>query len=65
MNAINAKCCECRAGEHEDYDEIVGLCVVKDPENGKVVQRGYLCAGHVEIRTQDGYDVYMDHRKIG
>lgn len=59
------RCCECRAGEHPNYDDVVGLCVVKDPENGKAVQRGYLCAGHVEIRTMDGYDVYLNHRKIG
>jgi hypothetical protein len=59
------RCCECRASEHENYDDVVGLCVVKDPETGKIIQRGYLCAGHVEIRTMDGYDVYLNHLKIG
>jgi hypothetical protein len=59
-----ARCSECRAGEHDDYDVIVGLCVVKDPDTGKVVLRAYLCASHVEMRVGDGYEVYKDGRRI-
>jgi len=61
---IGKRCCECRASEHEDFDPIVGLCVVRDPETGKVAQRGYICEAHVEIRTADGYDVYLNGRKL-
>jgi hypothetical protein len=58
------RCCECRASEHEDFDPLVGLCIVKDPDTNKIVQRGYLCEGHVEIRTTDGYDVYFNGKKV-
>jgi hypothetical protein len=61
---VGKRCCECRSSEHPDYDDLLGLCIVKDPDTNKIVQRGYLCLGHVEIRTMDGYDVYFNGKKI-
>lgn len=58
------RCCECRASEHEDFDPVVGLCTVKDPDTKKIVQRGYICESHVQIRVGDGYDVYLNGRRI-
>jgi hypothetical protein len=51
-------CCECRKGEHDNYDEDVVLTVVRDPETNKVALRGYLCANHREAFAMDGYDLF-------
>lgn len=51
------KCCECRKGEHEDYDNHVSLCMVRDPESGKLILRGYICGEHFSAFRDDGYDV--------
>lgn len=59
-----ARCSECRDGEHEDYAEIVGLVVVKDPDTKKIVLRAFLCRDHVAARLSDGYEVYQDGRRI-
>lgn len=50
-------CSECRAGEHEDYDDDVRLVTVTDPETGKRIKRAKLCAEHREAMAGDGYDV--------
>jgi hypothetical protein len=59
------RCCECRNGEHDDYGPVVGLCVVRDPETNRIVQRGYLCAEHVESRLNDGYNVHVPDARSG
>lgn len=59
-----AKCYECRVSEHGDFDPIVGLCSIKDPDSGKIILRAYLCEAHVGMRMDDGYLVYLKGRKL-
>lgn len=54
---IMTQCCDCRDGEHENYDEKLELCYVKNPETGKMVKRGWLCQEHREMYRSDGYIV--------
>lgn len=51
------RCCDCRNGEHENYDNNVKLVVVRDPETGHIIKRGNLCATHREMYETDGYKV--------
>lgn len=47
-------CCECRDGEHENYDDDVKLVTVRS-EDGKLRLRGYICASHWGMLAEDGY----------
>lgn len=58
------RCCSCRDGEHEDYDDLIELTLVKDPESGKVILRGYLCGEHREMYADDGF-ILTDPRTGG
>ena len=51
------RCCDCRDGEHDNYDEDVRMTVVRDPDNGQLAKRGYLCEGHRTMYADDSYDV--------
>lgn len=57
------RCCECRAGQHEDYDDEIELCVVIDPDTKKIYRRGYLCEGHRNMFLEDGYTVTEKKKK--
>lgn len=54
-------CYECRAGEHENYDDDVVMCIVTDPTGDdpdyRTPKRGYLCREHRAMRIEDGYTV--------
>ncbi len=50
-------CCECRNGEHPNYDENIELVYVKDPDTSKLVKRGWMCAEHRQAYLDDGYTV--------
>ncbi len=50
-------CCECQKGEHPNYDEEVRLLMVREPDTGRLVVRGYICKEHAEAFAQDGYTV--------
>jgi len=58
------QCCECRAGEHDNYTDCISLVVVKDPETAKIIRRGYMCSEHLEVYLDDGYTCYSDGHKI-
>ena len=47
------QCEECRFGEHDNLSDDVQFVTVKDPDTGKVLQRGYLCADHVRSLFTD------------
>ncbi len=51
------ECCECRKGEHENYTDDARLVVVRDPQTGKIVLRGYVCSEHEQAFRDDGYKV--------
>jgi len=51
------QCCECRSGEHDNYDEDVQAAVVIDPDTRKIVKRGNLCGEHRVMFQFDGYTV--------
>lgn len=53
------RCCECRKGDHPNYDNDVRLCFVRDPQTKKMQLRGYLCSEHREAALTDGYDVQL------
>jgi hypothetical protein len=49
------KCFECRAGEHEDNDDMIIMCSIIDPKTGKQIKRGRLCGEHQHMYLTDGY----------
>ena len=51
------QCCECRKGEHDNIDNNVTLCHVKNPDTNKFILRAYLCENHQEAYLNDGYIV--------
>ena len=51
------RCCQCRAGEHDNYDDDVRLVVVRDPDTGWIRLRGYCCANHRVAFADDGYKI--------
>ena len=54
------QCCECRDGEHPDYDGDVRLVTVLDPDGGRgFVKRGKMCREHRQMYEGDGYRVKM------
>jgi hypothetical protein len=53
--ANHRKCFECRNGEHDNYDDYVSLCIIKDPDTQKLYRRGYLCGQHQAMYDDDGY----------
>ena len=56
------RCCECRNGEHENLDDDVRMTIVKDPDTGHIVKRGYICGEHREAYECDGYDLIVKGR---
>lgn len=60
------RCCECRNSEHEDFSDLIAKTpvVVKDPETNRIVQRGYICTCHADIRRDDGYRLFVNGREI-
>ncbi len=58
MTENQRQCADCRAGEHENYDDDIMLTVIKDPDNGKLVKRAFLCWEHREAYAWDGYTLY-------
>ena len=48
-------CCDCRAGEHDNYDDDVALTTVREPDTGRLVKRAYLCGHHYTMYADDGY----------
>jgi hypothetical protein len=49
----NNKCCECRQGEHPDYDDNIAFCDVRETD-GRLVLRGHLCGEHQQAFADDG-----------
>ena len=47
-------CCECRGGEHEDYDGDVKMCYVRNPDTKKVIAKGKMCGEHRCMYEDDG-----------
>lgn len=60
MTTKTNQCCDCRNGDHENYDNDIILVVIKDPETGKLVKRGRLCGEHRAMYRTDGYSVIGD-----
>jgi hypothetical protein len=54
---MGRQCCDCRDGEHDNYDEDVRLVVVRDPDTGRILKRAYLCGDHRAMYRADGYVV--------
>ena len=52
------QCYECRAGEHENYDDDVCMTTVRDPDGEEKTRRGYLCGEHRTANEDDGYEVW-------
>lgn len=52
-------CCDCRNGEHSNYDNDVQLVVIKDPDTNKIIRRGYMCERHRIAYSDDGYILYQ------
>jgi hypothetical protein len=50
-------CSDCRDGEHDNYDEDIHLVIVREPDNGKMLKRAYLCGEHISMYLDDGYKV--------
>ena len=48
-------CCDCRNGEHVNFDDDVRLTVVRDTDANRIVKRGYLCSEHRTAYEMDGY----------
>ena len=55
---MTTRCAECRDGEHENYDDDVRLCVLRDPETRKIVKRAYLCSEHRVANDDDGFEIH-------
>lgn len=55
---MKQQCCDCRNGEHNNYDDNIKLVVVKDPDTNKIVRRGYMCEHHRIAYSDDGYILY-------
>jgi hypothetical protein len=51
------QCCECRSGEHSNYDNDVRLTIVKYPDTNELYKRGYICGEHRAMFRGDGYIV--------
>ena len=49
------QCAECKAGEHEDYDDDIKMCAVRDPDTNRVTRKK-LCGEHREAFAEDGID---------
>lgn len=54
------RCADCRAGEHENYDEHVQLVMVRDPDTGRLEKRAYLCEQHRDMYRDDGFEIQGD-----
>ena len=48
-------CSECRNSEHDNINDDVRLCIVRDGHH--IILRAYLCADHVWCFMDDGYNV--------
>jgi hypothetical protein len=48
-------CCECRNGDHENYDDDVRRTLVREPDHLKVVLNAYLCGEHRTAAADDGF----------
>lgn len=49
------RCCDCRDGEHDNYDDDVKLTIVREPDEKGFLKRGYLCENHRVMYEDDGY----------
>lgn len=58
---FDAKCFECRMGEHADFDDDIKLVEIRyaDEPTGKFVKRAKMCAEHRDMFADDGYDVRL------
>lgn len=48
-------CADCQDGEHENYDNNIGLVIVRDPDTRHIIRRAYMCEEHREMYLDDGY----------
>lgn len=53
------QCCDCRDGEHDNYDNNVKMIVVRDPETKNLIKRGYVCDEHEQMYCDDGYEIII------
>jgi hypothetical protein len=51
------ECAECRDGDVIYTESDVELVYVKNPDNGKLVKRAYMCEEHQSMYLDDGYIV--------
>lgn len=51
-------CADCRAGEHDNYDDDVKLVVLRDPDTNRIVKRSYMCTNHRRMYDYDGYEIH-------
>lgn len=49
------RCCDCFAGEHNNYDDDVILVKVLEPNGRKLFKRAFLCGDHRQMYFDDGY----------
>lgn len=59
---IPRHCCDCRDGEHDNYDDRVELVIVRNLGTGVLIKRGYLCGDHQTMYLDDGYSVILAHK---
>ena len=57
------RCFECKAGEHENYDDDIVLTIIKDPINKKIFKKGYMCHEHRMMYLDDGFIVIEKGKK--
>ena len=52
-----SECCDCREGEHDNYEDDVQYVIVRDPDTGYLHRKAYLCEEHREMYASDGYKI--------
>lgn len=60
QNTDLKKCSSCWQGEidsREDNTPTTGPHIVRNPDDGKIELRGYLCKDHMDMYLTDGYTV--------
>lgn len=57
MSTTIRRCCDCRDGEHDNYNDDVVMTIIRDSDTKKFVKRGYMCGEHRQMYFDDGYEV--------
>ena len=51
------QCSSCKNGDVINNDTDGEMHIIRDPDSGKIVIRGYLCDDHLQMYDDDGYFV--------